>query len=149
MKPSDIELEVLRKFNSGKTAATFDNELQPGTSPAQMTVTIEGNLHKGNPGTTKRRDTSGSAHIVRYLVDRINEATYNCLIRESDNIRKGEFTVKNGKSRYEGRISAVMPYTETPRAGSTRFQGQVVVEDIVDTPTYEDLTPGLKLVEGG
>jgi hypothetical protein len=138
MKPSDIELEVLRKFNSGKNAATFDNELQPGTYPVQMTVTIEGNLHKGNPGTTKRRDTSGSAHIVRYLLDRINEATYNCLIREIDNIRKGEFTVKNGKSRYE-----------TPRAGSTRVQGQVVVEDIVDTPTYEDLTPGLKLVEGG
>ena len=128
MLVTDLELEALRKFNSGKNANALANKLDPGTYPVRLTVTLEGELRKGMPGLTRSRNTTGAANLLRYLLDRINESTYNCLIRDIDSIRKGEFDIKNGASRFAGRLEAVMPYREYPRAGSTNFNGICVVE---------------------
>ena len=146
MNITDLELEALRKFNSGKNAESLSNDLAPGSYPVRLTVTLEGELRKGNPGMTRSRNTTGAAPLLRYLLDRINESTYNCLIRDIDNIRKGEFDIKNGASRFAGRLEAVMPYREYPRAGTTRFDGVCVVEDVTNSPELTDQVKGLHLV---
>jgi hypothetical protein len=148
MNITDLELEALRKFNSGKNASALSNDLQPGTYPVSLTVTLEGELRKGKPGLTRSRNTSGAANIVRYLLDRINDATYNCLQRDIAQIRKGEFTVKNGGSQYETRLDETMPYREYPRAGTTAFNGTVLIEDITATPTLDEIPKGLRVVGG-
>ena len=148
MLVTDLELEALRKFNSGKNATALANKLAPGTYPVRLTVTLEGELSKGMPGLTRSRNTTGAANLLRYLLDRINESTYNCLIRDIDSIRKGEFDIKNGASRFAGRLEAVMPYREYPRAGSTNFNGICVVEDVTHSPALPDQVKGLQLVSG-
>lgn len=146
MNITDLELEALRKFNSGKNAEALANELNPGTYPVRLTMTLEGELRKGNPGITRSRNTTGAANILRYLLDRINESTYNCLIRDIASIRKGEFDIKNGTSRFAGRLEAVMPYREYPRAGTTKFDGTCVIEDVTNSPDLADQVKGLQLV---
>ena len=146
MEITDLELEALRKFNSGKNADALANNLDPGSYPVKVTVTLEGRLDKGNPGVTKSRNTTGAANILRYLLDRINESTYNCLIRDIATVRKGEFEIKNGASRFAGRLEAVMPYREYPRAGATKFNGSVTVEDVQEIATTSDVK-GLQLYQ--
>ena len=146
MNITDLELEALRKFNSGRNAEALANELNPGTYPVRLTMTLEGELRKGNPGITRSRNTTGAANILRYLLDRINESTYNCLIRDIASIRKGEFDIKNGTSRFAGRLEAVMPYREYPRAGTTKFDGTCVIEDVTNSPDLADQVKGLQLV---
>ena len=68
MKIPLVNLETLRKFNSGSNAKAFDNELEPGNYPVCMTVTIKGDLAKGNPGVTRSRNTTGAANLLRYLL---------------------------------------------------------------------------------
>jgi len=148
MVVTDLELEALRKFNSGKNADSLKNELDPGTYPVCMTVTIKGDLAKGNPGVTRSRTTTGAANIVRYLLDRVNDVTFMRLERDLAEIRKGNFDVKNGQSEYDRRLDVVMPHREFPRAGSTKFNGEVIIEDI-DTSTPEtEAAPGLRVVGG-
>lgn len=148
MQVPAMYLETLRKFNNGNNAEALANDLEAGTYPIKMTVTIEGQLKKGEAGVSNRRNDGGSAHIVRYLLDRINESTYNCLVRDLDKIRKGKFEVKNGQARFDGRLSAVMPYREIQRSGSTKFDGLVTLED-VDVYDNTETEKGLKLVQGG
>lgn len=147
MHVTDIELEALRKFNSGKNAEALSNELDPGSYPVKFTVTLEGQLNKGNPGMTRSRNTTGAANMLRYLLDRINESTYQCMVRDLATIRKGEFDVKNGTSRFDERLETVMPYREYPRDGSTRFNGSVTIEDIVESPTIDTDRKGLELYQ--
>ena len=145
MNITALELEALRKFNSGKNADPFKNDLEPGTYTVKLTVTLEGELQKGEPGITRRRNDSGSANIVRYLLDRINEATYARLLTDIDEIRKGNFDVKGPKD-FARRLEHVMPYRQFPRSGSTRFNGQLFIEDI-ETPTPpEEVPKGLRIV---
>tara|TARA_R100000234_G_scaffold10250_1_gene5872 strand:- start:376 stop:825 length:450 start_codon:yes stop_codon:yes gene_type:complete len=141
-------LETLRKFNNGKNADVLENDLPPGTYPINMTVTIEGQLKKGENGTSNRRSRAGIDNVLQYLLDRINESTYNCLVRDLDAIRKGNFKVKNGQARFDGRLSAVMPYREIQRSGSTKFDGIITIEDvdIYDNPMTEK---GLTVTKGG
>ena len=147
MNITDLELEALRKFNSGKNAEAFANELEPGTYPVKLTVTLEGELRKGKPGITKSRNTSGTANIVRYLLDRINEATYVRMLHDLAAIRDGKFDIKEPKT-FARRLEMVMPYREIPRAGSTKYNGNVFVEDIIEAPNLEDLPTGLRLIQG-
>ena len=95
MNITDLELEALRKFNSGKNAEAFANELDPGTYPVKLTVTLEGELRKGKPGITRSRNTSGTANIVRYLLDRINDATYVRMFTTSMQFVPASSTSKN------------------------------------------------------
>ena len=148
MNITDLELEALRKFNSGKNADAFTNTLDPGTYPVKLTVTLEGELRKGHPGLTKRRDVSGSSNLVRYLLDRINDNTYERMLKDLTQIRSGKFDLKQ-PDEFSRRLESIMPYVEFPRAGSTKFAGTVYVEDVVNDPTVDDLPSGLKLVEGG
>ena len=147
MEVTDIQLEALRKFNSGRNADALANDLDPGNYPVKLTVTLEGQLSKGNPGITSSRNTTGAANLLRYLLDRINESTYQCMARDLDAIRKGEFEVKNGTSRYDERLNTVMPHREYPRAGSTKFNGTVTVEDIDQNPDIEYTNKGLALYQ--
>ena len=148
MLVTDLELEALRKFNSGKNASALANKLDPGTYPVRVTVTLEGELRKGMPGLTRSRDTSGAANIVRYLLDRINDVTFMRLERDLADIRKGNFDLKYGEANYEARLEAVMPYREYPRAGSTSFNGVCVVEDVTNSPDLTEQVKGLQLVSG-
>ena len=149
MKITDLELEALRKFNSGKNAKPLANDLEPGTYPVKLTITLEGELSKGEPGMYSRRNDSGAANIVRYLLDRINDVTFERMRADLDSIRAGKFTVKYGQQAYERRLELIMPHREFPRAGSTAFRGQVVVEDIgTDMDTTQEFPAGLKLVGG-
>ena len=147
MNITDLELEALRKFNSGKNADAFANELEPGTYPVKLTVTLEGELRKGKPGIARSRNTTGSANIVRYLLDRINDATYVKMLHDLPAIRSGKFDIKEPKT-FARRLEMVMPYREIPRAGTTKYNGNVFVEDIIDAPTLDDLPTGLRLIQG-
>ena len=146
MNITDLELEALRKFNNGKNAAALANKLDPGTYPVRLTVTLEGELRKGNPGETESRNTSGAAAIVRYLLDRINQPTYERLIADLADIRAGEFQKKNDKPRFADRLDAVMPYRKYHRAGTTRFDGTCIIEDVINSPELTDQVKGLQLV---
>jgi hypothetical protein len=139
-------LETLRKFNNGTNADALENDLPPGTYPINMTVTIEGQLKKGENGTSNRRSRAGIDNVLQYLLDRINESTYNCLVRDLDAIRKGNFKVNEDK--FGPRLDTVMPYKEVPRSGSTKFDGIVTIEDvdIYDNPMTEK---GLTVTKGG
>lgn len=148
MKVSDIELEALRKFNSGKNAGSLTNNLRPGIYPVRFTVTLEGELRKGSPGTSKQRNRAGVANILRFLLDRINTATYDCLVDDLEQIREGQFTVKQPK-QYAERLEQIVPYREYSTSGATRFNGQVIVEDVDIQPQVQDMAPGLKLIEQG
>ena len=148
MNVTDLELEALRKFNSGKNSDAFSNELEPGTYPVRLTVTLEGELKKGMPGLTRARNTSGSANVVRYLLNRINDVTFSRLESDLEQIRKGQFDIKYGQEKYERRLDAIMPYREYPRQGTARFNGQVIVEDVTTNPEFDAVPTGLKLVGG-
>ena len=148
MQVPAMYLETLRKFNNGKNADALTNDLDAGTYPIRMTVTIEGQLKKGEPGVSNRRNDGGSAHIVRYLLDRINDVTYDRLLTDLDDIRKGRFEVKNGQSKFEQRLNDVMPYRAIARSGSTKFDGQLTLEDM-DVYNNVETEKGLKLVQGG
>lgn len=148
MKVTDLELEALRKFNSGKNATPLANDLAPGKYPVRLTVTLEGELRKGQPGITRSRNTSGAANVVRYLLNRINDVTFSRLESDLEQIRKGQFDIKYGQEKYERRLDAVMPYREFPRAGSSSFNGQVIIEDVITDPTLDAVPSGLKLVGG-
>ena len=147
MNITDLELEALRKFNSGKNAEAFANELDPGTYPVKLTVTLEGELRKGKPGITRSRNTSGTANIVRYLLDRINDATYVRMLHDIDAIRAGKYDIKE-PTTFARRLEMVMPYRDIPRAGTTKYNGNVFVEDIIEAPNLEDLPTGLRLIQG-
>ena len=148
MKIPLVNLETLRKFNSGSNAKAFDNDLDPGNYPVCMTVTIKGDLAKGNPGVTRSRNTTGAANVVRYLLDRINDVTFMRLERDLADIRKGKFDLKHGQWEFDRRLDSIMPHREFPRAGSTKFNGEVIIEDI-DTSTPEsEAAPGLRVVGG-
>ena len=148
MQVPDMYLETLRKFNNGKNADALANDLEAGTYPIKMTVTIEGQLKKGEAGISNRRNDGGSAHIVRYLLDRINDVTFDRLVADLGDIRKGKFEVKNGQSKFEQRLNDIMPYREIPRSGSTKFDGLITLED-VDVYDNLETEKGLKLVQGG
>mgnify|MGYP003155480402 CR=1 FL=1 len=124
---------ALQKFNQGKNASCFKAELEPGIYNIQFTATLLGVLRKGKPGRCRRRDDSGSAHIVRYLLDRLSYQEYHALVADLTNIRAGRFQHKDN-AMFDARLDIVMPYIERPRSGSTRFDGELILED-VDTNT--------------
>jgi hypothetical protein len=144
MTLTDLELETLRKFNSGKNASALTNKLAPGTYPVRLTITLDGVLRKGMPGETNSRNTSGAAAIVRYLLDRINQPTYERLIADLTDIRAGEFQKKNDKPRFADRLDTVMPYRKYPRQGTTSFKGAVIAEDL-STESNTTWPTGLQL----
>ena len=139
-------LETLRKFNNGKNADVLKNDLPPGTYPVNMTITIEGQLKKGEDGTSNRRSRAGIDNILRYLLNRINKPTYNCLVRDLDAIRRGDFKVNEYK--FGPRLDKIMPYQEVACSGNTRFDGVVTIEDvdIYDNPMTEK---GFTVKKGG
>ena len=137
---------ALQKFNQGKNAEHFAAEIQPGIYNIQFTATLLGVLRKGTPGQTRRRDDSGSANIVRYLLDRLSATEYHALVAHLHDIRKGRFEHKNSRT-YEARLDIVMPYKERPRSGSTRFDGELILEDIdTNTPAIPEVERGLRVV---
>jgi len=146
-----ITAELLRKFNSGKNSKGFwkDTELSPGSYRHSVTVTIEGTLTKGEPGTSKRRNDQGSASIVRYLLDRLNPDEFNALARDLVGIRHGEFAHKDDVL-FAKRLDVIMPVRKIARAGSARFDGRCIVEDCNQEPSEESQgITGLTLVVGG
>ena len=137
---------ALQKFNQGKNADHFKAEIEPGIYNVQFTATLLGVLRKGKPGRTRRRDDSGSAHIVRYLLDRLAPSEFNALVADLANIRKGKFEHKNS-AMFDARLDIVMPYIERPRSGSTRFDGELVLEDVdTNTPAIPEIERGLRVV---
>tara|TARA_R110002012_G_scaffold117617_1_gene265643 strand:+ start:3435 stop:3944 length:510 start_codon:yes stop_codon:yes gene_type:complete len=143
MTLTDLELETLRKFNSGTNSKQLTNDLEPGSYDVKLTVSIEGQLLKGNPGITRSRDTTGTANILQYLLDRINSTMYSRLLLDLPQIRKGNFEVKHPDNLAQ-RIDGIMPYREYPRQGSTRFNGQVIAEDL-STDSNTTWPTGLQL----
>jgi len=110
---------ALQKFNQGKNAEHF---------------------------AARRRDDSGSANIVRYLLDRLSATEYHALVANLHDIRKGRFEHKNERT-YEARLDIVMPYKERPRSGSTRFDGELILEDVdSNTPAIPEIARGLRVV---
>jgi hypothetical protein len=143
-----LTLETLRKFNQGKNSTHFDNSLGPGIYNVQFTTTLLGVLRKGKPSKPKRRNDSGSANIVRYLLDRLNPTEFAALANAIDSIRKGEYPRKQSPL-YQTRLDLIMPIRELHRAGSTRFDGELILEDVQDSPTaFPETTKGLKIVSG-
>lgn len=141
-----LTLETLRKFNHGKNAAHFENSLRPGIYNVQLTTTLLGVLKKGKPGTHKRRNDSGSAHIVRFLLDRLNTNEFADLAHQITAIRKGQVQPKPSPL-YTTRLELIMPIRELSRAGSTRFDGELIIEDVQDSPTaFPEFTNGLTIV---
>lgn len=146
----DIQKEMLRTFSAGKNARQLKTKepLEPGTYQGALTVTIEGALTKKPPTVSNTNNTAGSAYIVRYLLDRLNEAEFNALRTNIAEIRKGKFTPKN-EATYAERIDAIMPRTESVRSGATSFDGFCIVEDVDINPSNEALEQdGMRLIIG-
>lgn len=140
---------ALQKFNQGKNAAHFKADLDAGTYPVEVTCTLLGIVRRGKPGVTKRRNDSGSAHIVRYLLDRLNSIEFRELLENLDDIRKGKFEHEDDDC-FDRRIEQIMPYREIPRTGSTQFDGELIIEDFDTTTTaIPETTRGLRVITQG
>ena len=108
-----------------------------------------GVVRRGSPGVTRRRNDSGSAHIVKYLLDRLDSIEFRNLVENLDDIRKGKFE-HDDDDRFERRIEHVMPYREIPRAGSTQFDGELIIEDFDTTsPAIPETSRGLRVITQG
>ncbi len=141
-----ITKAALQKFNQGKNAECFKAELEPGIYPVEVTCTLLGVLRRGKPSVTKRRNDSGSAHIVRYLLDRLTPSQYTALLDNLADIRKGRFDHAD-HGWFDHRIEQIMPYIERPRSGSTRFDGELIIEDVdTTTPAIPEVQRGLRVV---
>jgi|TARA_R110001583_G_scaffold30466_2_gene105264 hypothetical protein len=148
---TDIQKELLRTFSAGKNARLFKAEtpIEPGTYNTAVTVTIEGTVTKKEPTQSNQRTTTGSANIVRYLLDRINDVTFSRLERDIEQIRKGKFDVKYGQENYARRIDLIMPKTTAIRSGATSFNGFCIVEDVDINPSTEAIEQdGMRLIIG-
>ena len=140
---------ALQKFNQGKNASHFKADLPPGTYPIEVTCTLMGVVRRGSPGVTRRRNDSGSAHIVKYLLDRLDSIEFRNLVENLDDIRKGKFE-HDDDDRFERRIEHVMPYRAIPRAGSTQFDGELIIEDFDTTsPAIPETSRGLRVITQG
>jgi hypothetical protein len=138
---------TLAKFAQNKNATHFKADLAAGSYPVDLTVSLLGTLTRGIPGVTTRRNDSGSRHIVRYLLDRLNDLEFSVLHRDLADIRKGNFEVKF-PHQYDNRLNKIMPYRDIPRQGNTRFDGELIVENVPEEPTaYSDVVTGLNIVQ--
>tara|TARA_R100001443_G_scaffold28822_5_gene42051 strand:- start:11701 stop:12144 length:444 start_codon:yes stop_codon:yes gene_type:complete len=140
---------ALQKFNQGKNASHFKADLDAGTYPVEVTCTLLGVVRRGKAGVTKRRNDSGSAHIVRYLLDRLTPSQYTALLDNLTDIRKGRFEHAD-HGWFDHRIEQIMPYREIPRTGSTQFDGELIIEDYDTTTTaIPETTRGLRVITQG
>ena len=146
MTIDNVTLEALRKFNAGKNAQQLKADLAPGTYTVSTTVSLSGTLKKSADGATTKRNTSGAAHIARYLLDRLSDPEFNRLKTDLNKIRTGQYAVKD-TLKFEERLDQVMPKETLPRRGSVRFDGELVIEDCLAQPLTEEVI-GLRIVEG-
>jgi hypothetical protein len=145
---TDIVRAALAKFNQNKNAKHFEHTLQPGVYPVEATFTLLGSVRRGQDTTYNRRDDSGSKHIVQYLLDVIDEDTYNALARNIDTIRRGKYPLTTNTARLHGRMAAIMPLRERKRTGPTTFTGDVILEDLDLNPLAIPNTPNSLTVYG-
>jgi len=116
-------------------------ELTPGVTRVQVTVTLDGHVKRyANPTPHDRTKVVGLDNVTQWLLQRVNEATYQALLSDLPNIAEGKFTERNG-----GRITEVTePLTVTTRVeptGKVEWTGRVIVEDRkVNTATPESIT---------
>ena len=142
-----IVLAAISKFNQNKNAKHFEYKLAPGIYPVEATFTLLGSISRKPDTEYNRRDDSGSKHIVRYLLDVIDEPTYNYLARNINAIRRGTYSVMGGEQRLHGRMAAIMPVRKRKRAGSTTFTGDFILEAADLNPTaIPEATTGLRVV---
>ena len=148
MSIDPVALAALAKFNQNKNASHFPTDIEPGTYPVDLKISLLGTVKKGMPGVTRRRNDSGSKHIARFLLDHATPSTIQYLLDNLPEIRKGNFTVFDSQ-RLEKTMNLVMPYREIPRQGSTRFDGELILEDVDLTPeAIPETTTGLRVIAG-
>jgi hypothetical protein len=104
-------------------------ELTPGVTRVQVTVTLDGHVKRyANPTPHDRTKVVGLDNVTQWLLQRVNEATYQALLSDLPNIAAGKFTERNGD-----RIAEVTkPLTVTTRVsptGKVEWTGRVIVED--------------------
>jgi len=104
-------------------------ELTPGVTRVQVTVTLDGYVHRYiNPEPYPRTKVVGLDNVTQWLLQRINGPTYAKLIRNLGSISDGKFEPEN-----EGRIAEVTgPLTITTMVkptGKVEWTGRVIVED--------------------
>ena len=143
-----IALAALAKFNQNKNGKHFPVDVDPGTYPIDVSFSLLGTLSKGQPGMTLSRNSAGTKHIVKFLLDHIDDPIYQYLVERLPEIRKGNFSVYD-HARLEKRINEVMPFRESPRAGRTSFAGELIIEDVDTNPqAMSDVKNGLRIVTG-
>ena len=142
-----IVLAAISKFNQNKNAKHFEYKLAPGIYPVEATFTLLGSISRKPDTEYNKRDDSGSKHIVRYLLDQIDDPTYEYLARNIDTIRKGTYSIMGGELRLRRRMDQIMPVRKRKRAGSTTFTGDFILEDADLNPTaIPEATTGLRVV---
>jgi hypothetical protein len=104
-------------------------ELTPGVQRVQVTVTLDGHVKRYvNPTPYDKETIKGLDNVTQWLLQRVNEATYQALLSDLTNIAQGKFTERNGD-----RITEVTgPLTTTKRVeptGKVEWTGRVIVED--------------------
>ena len=104
-------------------------ELTPGVTRVQVKVTLDGHVKRyANPKPHDRAKVVGLDNVTQWLLQRVNEATYQALLSDLQNIAEGKFTERNGD-----RITEVTgPLTVTTRVeptGKVEWTGRVIVED--------------------
>ena len=68
-------------------------ELTPGVTRVQVTVTLDGHVKRyANPTPHDRTKVVGLDNVTQWLLQRVNEATYQALLSDLSNIAKGKFT---------------------------------------------------------
>ena len=142
----DLSKAALSKFNQNKNAQQFDNNLEPGTYPVDLTVTLLGTLNKDRDTSHNRRDTSGTKHMLRFLVDNCSTEVFDYLATNLTRIRSGKYGDQCFKQTEE-RMNILMPYRSIARKGNTLFHGDLIIEDYKPNSTaIPETTTGLSII---
>ena len=125
-----------------KDLKTRAAELTPGVARVQVTVTLDGYVKRyANPTPYDKETIKGLDNVTQWLLQRVNEATYQALLSDLPNIAKGKFTERNGD-----RITEVTgPLTTTKRVeptGKVEWTGNLIVEDQEADASTEDAITG-------
>lgn len=105
-------------------------ELTPGVTRVQVTVTLDGYVHRYVDGTPyDRTKVVGLDNVTQWLLQRVNGPTYDKLIRNLADIADGSMRDPDNKHRIAEVTGPLTVTTRVEPTGKVEWTGRVIVED--------------------
>jgi len=105
-------------------------ELTPGVTRVQVTVTLDGYVHRYiNPEPYPRTKVVGLDNVTQWLLQRVNGPTYDKLIRNLADIADGSMKDPDNKHRIAEVTGPLTVTTRVEPTGKVEWTGRVIVED--------------------